>query len=204
MLTSEEERERAVKVGKLYLQPLERPNSSSGESQSGFVSWSGVLKPAFTLIMSILVANSIVTVFTNTTYGFKEDVAAAGMLFILALMIGSYVAYRAFKYFYDGLYYNTSHHVLIFWLSLFFLAPVLFMSRGIIINSSDHNLTSILLHLALHGLLYILVSVGFIALTTYILEKLEKPEPTRLWFVYMLTSLPYFLGMIFSFINHVY
>lgn len=195
MLTAEEERERAIKVSELYTYTAEKSVVTRIGTTDVFLWW-GVIKPTIVLSLSFIAANSVVTIFTNAGYQSKEDVAAAGMLFIVWFLAGSFLAYKACRYFYDSLFIATRYFGLMFWSSLFFLSPLFFLLRGVTIDISDHNIISILMHLALHGLLFVVVSVGFIALISYILEKLQKDETVRMKLVVLLTSLPYLAGLV--------
>lgn len=200
MLTPEEERERAIKVSQLYAHTPEKSGVTRTETLGVFLWW-GVIKPTITLSLSFIVANTLITVFTNVGYEFKEDVAAADMLFILTSLVGCFFVYKACRYFFNGLYGATKYYGLMFWSSLLFLVPVFFLLRIVIIDASDHNLVSILLHLGLHGLLFVAVSIGFIALMAYILEKLQKTETVRLKLAALLASVPYLVGLIFSLVR---
>lgn len=199
MLTPEEERERAIEISKLYNHAPEKSRAARAETLNLF-KWSEVIKPAALLVLSGIAVNILITVFTNVGYGFKEDVAAAGMLFILASLAGWFFVYKAGRYFYNKLYDATKNFSLMFWSSLFFLVPVFFLLRNLTIDASDHNFLSILLQLGLHGLLFIAVSISFIALLAFILEKTKTTEIVRIKLVLLLTSVPYLMGFIFSLI----
>lgn len=196
MLTTEEERARAFKVSELYSHAAQKPVVTRIEPADKFA-WRGVIRPTIVLSMSFIAANFIITVFTNAGYQSEVDVAAAGMLFIFWSLAASFLAYKGCRYFYNSLFDATKYFSLMFWSSLLFLVPLFFLLRNATIDMSDQNIVSILMHLALHGLLFTAVSVGFITLIAYILERLQNSETVRFRLVVLLVSSPYLAGLAF-------
>ncbi len=135
MLTKEQERQRALKISKLYFEARKEPRKINVRPRRVF-SWSQVVKLSVAFVLPFVIESIIYSFFVDLGYNTISDVQAAGMVFIaLLIIIGIWMIF-ALKRFRDGLGDMVVSSNSIFWLACFFIIPTTFLLRLLFIGNS--------------------------------------------------------------------
>ncbi len=200
MLTSEEERQRAIKVSKLYLRTSKKSIDKKLQINHSF-RWSKIIMPSIVLSVPFIAANVVYAIFTDLDYLTRSDVAAGGIVFILSFLSVVYCIYLGLKYFLDKLERTVINARLIFWLTILFSVPPIMFLRHLIIGNSTQGIYSLLSEAAFYIPMSIFVSIFAVIVLTCMLERLKANDTIKVRLALSFTSLPYVAGLIFALVK---
>lgn len=186
MPTPEEEKERALKISKLYDHHEKIVITEEVKPKSFPASY--IWKFSLLILLPIVTIYVLVTLFLGSQYVSISDVQGAGIAFVCAFILIGLVLYRLLGYYRQKIKAVLDNEVGLLWLTVLFLLPLILLIRKIFAFDSISGNLLLFLKLSLSSLLLLLVSSLYILLLAYVLERSNLNK--RYWVAFFLAILP--------------
>ena len=201
MLSEEEKRQRALKISQLYYVPTEHPSGLRYVTPDTF-SWSKLIGlairlplpfAALSLGLGLFSSFSSVNV-TDTTN--VTDAAAAGLIFLVALLVILGWLYFVIKFCAERLNATVVNTTLMFWLTWLCLLPSLWLLHSAIVSGVRSDVSAIYIEAAKYTLDAVILSLVTVVLLAVVLERNAASNATKVGLALLITSVPYVVWLI--------